>query len=322
MSGMKFRRTCSACNATFFSPDRKASLCLKCSKKRAIKHVRAVATAEAKATAEPLRVAPRPVIRSDVGVAPPRKKGPRPPKASVLTPELRERILDCYEKDYSSPQSRLREVNAQIAEKLWVKRKVVADVIRDVTQSRAQLTNELRARAIEMYQRFVENGHRPEGGRRRAISSAFGVPYKQVMNLIREWSLAEYAKSPTPNPSRQQLFEVEKVYWDELHSKRYRLTELPSKIAENLGYITRWQVLRWLDVLHDDERVFANVPDPPKDVQEQILTAYSEYLKSESPPEHGLHYTIASGIDKVTPRQVHKVLQSYRHQMRSEYPLI
>jgi hypothetical protein len=322
MSGMKFRRTCSACNATFFSPDRKASLCLKCSKKRAIKHVRAVATAEAKVAAEPLRVAPRPVMRSDGAIAPARKKGPRPPKASVLTPELRERILECYEKEYSNQQGRLREVNAQIAEKLWVKRKLVADVIRDVTQARAQLTNELRVRAIEMYQRFVENGHRPEGGRRRAISSAFGVPYKQVMNLIREWSLAEYSKSPTPSPDRQQLFEVEKVYWKELHLKRYRLTELPLKIAEELGYITRWQVLRWLDVLHDDERVFANVPDPPQEIQEQILAAYTDYLESDSPPEHGLHYTIASRIDKVTPRQVHKVLQSYRHQMRSEYPMI
>src|SRR5215467_1508177 len=321
MSGMKFRRTCSACNATFFSPDRKASLCLKCSKKRAIKHVRAVATAEAKATAEPLRVAPRPVIRSDVGVAPPRKKGPRPPKASVLTPELRERILDCYEKDYSSPQGRLREVNAQIAEKLWVKRKVVADVIRDATQARAQLTNELRARAIEMYQRFVENGHRPEGGRRRAISSAFGVPYKQVMSLIREWSLAEYGKSPTPSPTRQQLFEVEKLYWDELNRQRFRLTELPGKIAEQLEYVTRWQVLRWLDVLHDDERAFGNVPEPAPEAQEQIVSAYLDYLASPSPPDHGLHYTIAGRVGKVTPRQVHKVLQSYRHKRRSEYPL-
>src|SRR5215469_7940096 len=110
MSGMKFRRTCSACNATFFSPDRKASVCLKCSKKRAIKHVRAVATAEAKATAEPLRVAPRPVMRPDVGVPPPRKKGPRPPKASILTAELRDRILESYEREYSAQQGRLREV--------------------------------------------------------------------------------------------------------------------------------------------------------------------------------------------------------------------
>src|SRR5215470_17685376 len=304
MSGMKFRRTCSACNATFFSPDRKASLCLKCSKKRVIKHVRASAPLEAKAGIEPLRVAPRPSPRAVSVPAPRQPRGPRPPKASLLTADLRQRISECFEQECAGGEVRMREVHALIAEKLWVKRKLVADVLRDVTQSKVEITPELKTRAIEMYQRFVENGHRPDGGRRRAISAAYGVPYKHVMNLIREWSLAEYAKSPTPGPSRQQLFEVEKLYWDELHSKRYRLTELPSKIAEHLGYITRWQVLRWLDVLHDDERVFANVPDPPKDVQEQILAAYSEYLKSNAPPEHGLHYTSASGIEKGTPRQV------------------
>jgi hypothetical protein len=249
-------------------------------------------------------------------------RGPKPAKASVLTPELKDRITECFEQDYSSRQVRMREVNAAIAEKLWVKRKLVADVLREVSQANAQLTPELKGRAIEMYQRFVENGHRPEGGRRRAISAAFGVPYKQVMNLIREWSLAEYGKSPTPSPSRQQLFEVEKTYWQEMERQRYRLTELPGKIAENLGFITRWQVLRWLDVLHDDERVFANVPDPADEVQDQIIRAYQAYLSLDSPPEHGLHYTIAGQIAKVTPRQVHKVLQSYRHKMRTEYPLI
>ncbi|HKV41469.1 MAG TPA: hypothetical protein VJX67_19840 [Blastocatellia bacterium] len=321
---MKFRRTCSACNATFFSPDRKASLCLKCSKKRAIKHVRAVATAEVKTSAEPLRVSPRPVPRP---LQPPlatgrRSKGPRPPKASVLTAELREKITELYEGEFSSKQAKMREVNATIAERLWVKRKVVADVLREINQSKAQLTDELRKRAIEMYQRFVENGHRPEGGRRRAISAAFSVPYKQVMNLIREWSLAEYSKSPTPTPSRQQLFEVEKTYWRELAEQRSRLTELPGKIADELGHVTRWQVLRWLDVLHDDERVFANVPDPPEEVRQQIIDAYQKYLEADSPPEHGLHYTIAAQIDKVTPRQVHKVLQNHRHKMRTEYPHI
>src|ERR1700755_3325818 len=57
MSGMKFRRTCTVCNATFFSPDRKAAYCLKCMKKRVVKHV----PAEARAVAAAPRVAPRPV---------------------------------------------------------------------------------------------------------------------------------------------------------------------------------------------------------------------------------------------------------------------
>jgi hypothetical protein len=319
MSGMKFRRTCSVCNATFFSPDRKAAYCLKCLKKRVVKHV----PAEARAVAETSRVAPRSVSAPRQSVA--ESSRPRPArvaKIATLTPELRRRVIEIYEEEFATRPVQTREVHAQIANKLWLKRQLVADVIREITQSKVTLTDELKAKAIEMYQRFVESGHRPEGGRRRAISSALGLPYKQVMKIIREWSMAEYETSPTPNPTRQQLFEIEKMYWDELNRRRYRLTELPTKIADELGYVSRWQVLRWLDVLHDDERAFANVPDPPLEAQKQILDAYVEYLNSSAPPEHGLHYSIAGQIAKVSPRQVHKVLQNHRHRMRAEYPLV
>lgn len=319
MSGMKFRRTCSVCNATFFSPDRKAAYCLKCLKKRVVKHV----PSEAKAVAETTRVAPRPFTspRPPLG-EPSRNRPARVAKITTLTPELRRRVIEIYEAEYAESPVQTREVHAQIANTLWLKRQLVADVIREITQTKVALTDELKARAIEMYQRFVESGHRPEGGRRRAISSALGLPYKPVMKIIREWSMAEYETSPTPNPSRLQLFEIEKMYWDELNRQRYRLTELPSKIAEELGYVTRWQVLRWLDVLHDDERAFSNVPDPPPEAQQQIFELYVEYLRSPAPPEHGLHYSIAGQIAKVSPRQVHKILQNHRHKMRAEYPLI
>jgi hypothetical protein len=319
MSGMKFRRTCSVCNATFFSPDRKAAYCLKCLKKRVVKHV----PSEAKAVAETTRVAPRPFTAPGPPLGEPSRQRPaRVAKIAALTPELRRRVIEIYEAEYAEGPVQTREVHAQIANKLWVKRQLVADVIREITQSKVALTDDLKARAIEMYQRFVESGHRPDGGRRRAISSALGLPYKQVMKIIREWSMAEYETSPTPNPSRLQLFEIEKLYWNELNQQRYRLTELPSKIAEELGYVSRWQVLRWLDVLHDDERAFSNVPDPSPEAQQQILESYVEYLRSPAPPEHGLHYSIAGQIAKVSPRQVHKVLQNHRHKMRSEYPLI
>jgi hypothetical protein len=319
MSGMKFRRTCSVCNATFFSPDRKAAYCLKCIKKRVVKHV----PSEAKATAEVIRVRPRTFVPTKPSFGESRGDRPlRAPKIGALTPELRERIVEIYEAEYAARPVQTREMHAQIATKLWLKRQLVADVIREITQSKVALTDDLKNRAIEMYQRFVESGHRPEGGRRRAISSALGLPYKQVMKVIREWSMAEYEKSPTPNPTRQQLFEMEKLYWNELNNRRYRLTELPSKIADQLGFVSRWQVLRWLDVLHDDQRAFANVPDPSPEAQQQILEAYEEYLRSAAPPEHGLHYSIAGKIAKVSPRQVHKVLQDFRHKMRAEYPLI
>ena len=319
MSGMKFRRTCTVCNATFFSPDRKAAYCLKCIKKRVVKHV----PAEARAAVPVTRVAPRPAPSMPMPLSgAPKPKAVRAAKADVLTPEVRRRIIELYEAEYAGRPVQTKEMHSQIANRLWIKRQLVADCIREMVQSKALITDEVRTRAIEMYQRFVESGHRPDGGRRRAISAALGIPYKQVMKIIRDWSLAQYDASPTPNPSRLQLFEIEKLYWYELNEGRYRLTELPAKIAEQLGYVTRWQVLRWLDVLHDDERAFANVPDPPPEVQQQILDAYSGYLASPAPPEHGLHYSIAGEIDKVSPRQVHKVLQSYRHKMRAEYPLI
>ena len=319
MSGMKFRRTCTVCNATFFSPDRKAAYCLKCMKKRVVKHV----PAEARTVATAPRVAPRPA--PPVPAAPPvlrKAKTARAPKATTLTADLRERILELFQNEFSSRAMQTKEMHSQIANRLWIKRQLVADVIREHLQVQATMTDDIKRRAIEMYQRFVESGHRPEGGRRRAISAALNVPYKQVMKVIREWSLQQYESSPTPSPSRQQLFEIEKLYWEEIDKGRYRLTELPQKLAEALGYITRWQVLRWLDVLHDDERAFGNVPDPPEEVQQQILDAYQAYLQAPEPPEHGLHYSIAGQIGKVSPRQVHKVLQAYRHRRRAEYPLI
>jgi hypothetical protein len=319
MSGMKFRRTCTVCNATFFSPDRKAAYCLKCMKKRVVKHV----PAEARATMPVTRVAPRPAPSMPMPFSgAPKPKAVRAAKADVLTPEVRRRIIELYDAEFAGRPVQTKEMHSQIANRLWIKRQLVADCIREMVQSKALITDEVKTRAIEMYQRFVESGHRPDGGRRRAISAALGIPYKQVMKIIRDWSLAQYDASPTPNPSRLQLFEIEKLYWYELNEGRYRLTELPNKIAEQLGYVTRWQVLRWLDVLHDDERAFANVPDPAPEVQKQILDAYAGYLASPAPPEHGLHYSIAGEIDKVSPRQVHKVLQSYRHKMRAEYPLI
>jgi hypothetical protein len=319
MSGMKFRRTCTVCNATFFSPDRKAAYCLKCLKKRVVKHV----PAEARPQPQPTRVAPRPVPQATHPVHVAHKaKVVRTAKGGDLTPDVRNRIVELYEKEYAGQAVTTRDMHAQIANRLWLKRQLVADVIKEMSQAKAVTTEEQKTRAIEMYRRFVESGHRPEGGRRRAISVALGVPYKQVVKLIREWSLAEYEKSPTPTPTRQQLFEIERLYWDELHSERYRLTELPTRIAEQLGYVTAWQVLRWLDVLHDDERAFSNVPEPSEEVQGQILEAYKDYLTATSPPEQGLHYSIAGRIGKVSPRQVHKVLQSYRHKRRANYPLI
>src|SRR5262249_14610306 len=106
MSGMKFRRTCSVCNATFFSPDRKAAYCLKCLKKRVVKHV----PPEPRAAAPLPRVVPRAIPKPSVAVAEPRRhKQPRVAKVSTLTPELRERILELYREPVAGRKIQARE---------------------------------------------------------------------------------------------------------------------------------------------------------------------------------------------------------------------
>ena len=73
-----------------------------------------------------------------------------------------------------------------------------------------------------------------------------------------------------------------------------------------------------LCTVHDDPRAFENVPEPDPDVRDQIIGAYVTYLQSEAPPEKGLHQTISETMEGlVKPRQVHKVLETYRHELET-----
>ena len=93
-----------------------------------------------------------------------------------------------------------------------------------------------------------------------------------------------------------------------------------ARIAETLGFPNRWQVLRWIDVLHDDPHAFDSVPDPGDEQRNAVVNAYAQYIAATEPPEKGLHQTIADQIGgAIKPRQVHKILQSYRHNRRREY---
>jgi hypothetical protein len=269
----------------------------------------------ATATAEPALVKQRgPVLVKKA------KKGPRPPKPTELTPELREKISKEFNEGNGDPKVSVRDLHAAIAEKLWVRRWMVAEVIQDLTAKQARLSMDQRAQAAELYSRMVETHDRPAGGRRRTIAAQLNVPVKEVILAVRDWARRQEAESPSPRLSRQQLFDIEKAYWNEMSVQEHPLDELPAVLANKLGFANRWQVLRWIDVLHDDPRAFENVPEPDPDVREQIIGAYVAYLQSDAPPEKGLHQTISETMEGlVKPRQVHKVLQNYRHERRRDY---
>src|SRR5262249_62175295 len=100
MSVMKFRVQCSSCGTTFFSPDRKARICPKCTKKRQGvvpgKEARpsAPAGAQMKTSRTKLPAAPKLQI-------PKPKKEQRPPKATEIAPEQLERLRQMYQERFS-----------------------------------------------------------------------------------------------------------------------------------------------------------------------------------------------------------------------------
>jgi hypothetical protein len=328
---MKFRKSCDLCNVTFFTPNRNAVYCAKCAKKMGVADPAAAPVATAKparlatadagrsrgatASAEPAIAKPRgPVLVKKV------KKGPRPPKPTELTPELRERISKAFADANGDPKVSVRDLHAAIAEKLWVRRWMVAEVIQDLTSKQAKLSPDQRGEAAELYRQMVETHDRPTGGRRKTIAAQLNVPVKEVVLAVREWARRQEADSPNPRLSRQHLFEIEKAYWGAMNDREYPLEDLPQQLADSLGFANRWQVLRWIDVLHDDPRAFEGVPDPDPEVRQAIVDAYVEYLSADEPPEKGLHQTIAEQLGgSVKPRQVHKVLQNYRHERRDAY---
>jgi hypothetical protein len=325
MAGMKFRKSCDLCNVTFFTPNRTALYCAKCAKKMGVaepaptpaaKNVRIAVAEPGRSRAEPAAAAkPRgPVLVKKA------KKGPRPPKPTELTDELREKITQAYREANGGDAAKIRDLHASLAERLWVRRWMVAEVIQDLSARETRLTAEQKAAVADLYRQFVESHERPPTGRRRTIATQLNVPVKEVVLAVREWARRQEAESPSPKLSRQQLFDIEKAYWNEVEAARYPLDELPARLAESLGFANRWQVLRWIDVLHDDPRAFENVPDPTPEQRQAVLDAYTDYINADAPPDKGLHQTIADRIGgDLKPRQVHKVLQNYRHERREQY---
>lgn len=323
MNGTKFRLSCSSCGATFFSPDRRARYCPKCAKKKGLGssgNAPPVRQPEAAAAdARPRR--PLLPLQPKEKPAPQPKKPQRPTKTAEPTPEQREHITQYYQEHCLNQEFVWKEVVAKLSDEMWLVRAAVSAVLNDLHRRKIAVSPEVKAQIIEMYKGYVERGERPEGGRRKTIACTVGIPYGQVRDIVFEYSTGRYSESPTPQPQREQLFELEKLFFAELDKGRYGWTELAEKLAAEIGAMNSWQTARWMDMLFDDEKKFANQPDVAPEVEQKILDAYRQYLAAPQPPEQALHHIIAEQVGGITPQQVHKVLQRYRNRRRAEYPL-
>lgn len=320
MSETKFRLSCSSCGATFFSPDRRARLCPKCARKKGIGSATQTQSAAQRPAGSPEGKPRRPLLPLLAKPLPKENLPKRIPKAAELTPELTERIQQIYQEQYAGKDLVRKDVVAKISDELWVGRKLVSKTLPAFHQRKVDIPPEIKAKIIETYKGYVERGERPEGGRRKTIAKMVGVSFGQVRDIVYEYSLSEFRKSAIPEPTREQKFQLEKLFWAEMDAPRYHWNELPEKLAALSGQFTPWQVSRWRDMLLDDEDRFANVPEVEPAVEAKILDAYKQYLAAPEPPESGLHLHIAQQIGGITAKQVHRVLQHYRNQRRAKYP--
>ena len=158
----------------------------------------------------------------------------------------------------------------------------------------------------DRYQKYVEVLERPPIGRRKTIAAAMGLPHQRVVLTLREWNQQQ---AQIEDLTREQRFAIEKIYFS-LLEERNSFLEIKARIVQETG-LPPWVVSRYLDLLHDGERKLQNVPPVTSEQETAILAEYRKYLSASGPPTSALHPLIAERTG-VLPKQVYKVLLSYR----------
>jgi hypothetical protein len=272
--GMVFRKDCKECGRSFFTPDRKTSVCPRCA--RVIQ--------EAKQAAKPTKEKNR--IAAEAATPPKASGGVRSPLASAEGPKPKPSSEGGSLGDRKEPKGK----------------KVRATETGGRPRVEIVLTREQEQEILGRYQAYVEKMERPSRGRRRTIADEMGLPQRAVVLFLRKWSAGK-------DLSREERFRVEKTYFD-LLDKSDSLSELKEQISQSTGF-SHWQVCRYLDMLHDGTDPLSRVPDVSPEQRTAILTEYHAYLSAPAPPGPGLHALIAERVG-VVPKQVHKVLLDCR----------
>jgi len=166
-----------------------------------------------------------------------------------------------------------------------------------------KLTPEGRQRIEERYRLMVASGERPPEGRRTAIAREMGVPYALVSEVVKNYLHRERL--------RRTNFEIEKIYWREIHAGEDDAQAIAERAAAEL-HLELGRVWWWLEKLHEWRKALDAESDVDEAKRAAILALYQEYLKRERPPDKSLHYLISETVGGTTPRQVHKVLLQYR----------
>ena len=281
--GMAFRKDCEDCGRSFLTSDRRAKFCPSCTgkgrkrdlpgKPRPSKIALAAKSAEEKQPS--MAPANQPFSQDSKKVEVPAKVRSVPTESDTITEGPNKLEHE------QTPKELVAETKVEIV----------------LTEGK---TNEI----INRYQRYIEAMERPPGGRRKTIAAEMGLSYRAVVMALRTWNQAREKEL-----SRENRFLVEKIYFSFLE-KETSFDRLKERICRETG-INPWVVSRYLDLLHDGEGKLREIPDVSPEQRTAILAEYNDYLAGSAPPEPFLHPMIAEKTG-VSPKQVHKVLLTYR----------
>ena len=284
---MVFRKDCAECGHSFSARDRKEKFCPKCVAK--------------------IRDREEQVKRARGKKPPPPPPVPKPAEQEppVLTGEIKDRVLREYETYRDRPDHPLKKIHQEIARKLGIKRTLVFEALQGMAKRRV-LTPEEEAEVVKRYRDYLERLKRPPAGRRKTIAKDLDVPFRLVASAVQGWKRSQ---RPVEELTREQRFEIEKAYSRFLGGGK-SLDEILGEIEQKSG-LSRWLILRWLDLIHDGEKLLKKVPEVTEEQEQSIIRGYLDYLSAPAPPSPFLH-TLLAEKSGATYKQVHKVLLNYR----------
>jgi predicted RNA-binding Zn-ribbon protein involved in translation (DUF1610 family) len=294
---MIFRKDCLECGRSFLTRDKTAKFCPRCGERVKERMEAAKKAQAAESEAARKREAEKKASHPVPSAAPERAQSPL-----LLTEELRDRVCACYESYRGRTDLTLKKIHKEIAKELQLPKSLVARAL----HWERILTLQEEKEVVRRYQRYVSRMERPLRGRRRTIAEEMGIPYATLAHCLREWM----GKQPSlQSLTRGQRFRIEKDYFRFLEEGK-SLAQTMAEIAKETGF-DRWQVARYLDLLHDGEQRLIKVPEVTDDQREIILAGYRDYLAAPSPPGPFLHDVLKEKAG-VTDKQVYKVLLAYR----------
>ncbi len=288
-AGMSFRKDCEDCGRSFLTPDKKAKICQRCAGKGQPRHQ--LETVPQKG------LSPKAAGKTKQTILTRPASGPVHSPTSQILREIETRGNEDEVIGYQEQPGFKDEEEVSLQG---------APPNPNRTPEKIDLTPAQIQEIVDRYQIYVQGLERPPHGRRRTIADAMEIPYRNVVQALRQWNQQQ---AQIEDLTREERFTIEKAYFSRLEG-RNSFSEIKEQISQETG-LNPWVVSRYLDLLHDGEKKLQDVASITSEQEVAVLEEYRKYLSASGPPSSPLHPLIAERTG-VSPKQVYKVLFAYR----------